>query len=374
MRSTSAILVLALLSGACPPDLDRFRIEGEGGDGDGDGDADGGEGEGEGEPTGGPCPVPHLLVSVEDVRGGPGRVLRFALRDELPLERCGDLTARGQMLGQPFTLAWIDEHRVAVASTNGVQLVDPEDDSLTWNAPHDALWPNDAFRIETPEGVRRLAIAYSNWGGVSGEIRSVRLYDDAGGVLREMFGNGGELPIGLGVASMTQSPVHPDWMLAVKPGSYAAGEIDPWTPAAHTDPAWVMDREGTVLESIFGLAAPPSLDAPPEEVQNRIAWVGRDEAGSHVHYVLGGDGTPGVGVSLPLDCEGRACTFVHAVPDPSMNTRLLALCEEDGDFATRRVVRFRSTATECEVVFEAGTMPAPGDHRLARMSVAWEVP
>lgn len=358
----SSILLFALSVGGCPPDLDRFRIEGEAGDGDADadGDADGG---GEGEHTGGPCPIPHLLVAVEDLRGGPGRVLRFALGDDLPLERCGDLTASGEMIGQPFAVAWVDEHRVAVATTDGLQVVDPADDSLSWTASHDGLWPNDAFRLETPEGVRRLAVAYSALATPS-DIRSVRIYDDGGGVLHDLLGNGGQLPIGLGVSSMTQSPLHHDRMLAAKDSSYSAAEVDPWAEVTYVDPPYVTTREGVVLESVFGLEA---------DAQNRVAWVGHDDAGSHVYYVLDPDGASGRGLSLPLDCEGRQCTFVHAVPDPSLNTRLIALCEEDADYASRRVVRFRSTANECEVLFEAESLPGASDHRLSRMSVAWEV-
>jgi hypothetical protein len=252
---------------------------------------------------------------------------------------------------------------VAVATTDAVQVLDPADDSLSWSAAHAGLWPNDAFRLETPEGVRRLAVAYSAHGS-SSDIRSVRLYDDEGGVVRDLQGNGGELPIGLGVTSMTQSPLHHDRMLAMKDSTYSAAEVDPWAQVAYVEPPYVTLREGAVLESVFGLEA---------DAQNRVAWVGHDERGSHVHYVLDPDGASGRGLSMPLDCEGRACTFVHAVPDPSLNTRLIALCEEDGDYRARRVVRFRSTAEECEVLFEAGAMPDALDHRLARMSVAWEV-
>lgn len=364
MRRAAVILLVALPLGACPPDLDRFRIEGEGGDGDsdGDGDGDGGEGEGEGEHTGGPCAVPHLLVGLEDLRGGHGRVLRFELGDDLPLRRCGDLTANAQMIGQPFAVAWVDEHRVAVATTDTVQMIDPADDSLTWTAAHSGLWPNDAFRIEAPEG-RRLAIAYSGF-GLSDDIRNVRTYDGAGGVATDWITNGGDLPIGLGVYSMTQSPVHHDRLLVLKASTYSAAEVDPFAAVAYLDPPFANLRDGVSLDSIYAT----------EDAQNRVAWVGHDDQGSHVYYVLDSTGGPGLGVSLPLDCEGSACTFIHAVPDPSLNTRLIAMCEDDGDYATRRIVRFRSTADECETIFEAGSLPDPSDVRMSRMSVAWETP
>lgn len=350
MQRLATIVLLVPALGACPPDLDRFRIEGEAG------------GEGEGEPA--DCTGLHLLVAVEDVSntGASGRVLRFALREELPLPRCPDLTAGGEMVPQPLAVAWIDPHRVAVASTEAVQLVDPEDDSLTWTAAHSNLWPNDAFRLETPRG-RRPAVAFSNF-GMSSDIREVRVYDDAGGIAWDWLGNGGELPIGLGVTSMTQSPVHTDRMLALKPSDYAAAEIDPWSGTAALDPPYVTTHEGLVLDSIYALEAGG---------QNRLVWTGREQDVSHVYYERDTGGQGGFDISLPVDCEGRACTFVHAVPDPTLRTRLIGLCEEDQDFATRRIVRFRPSANECDVLFEAASLPDPQASRLARLSVAWEV-
>jgi hypothetical protein len=266
------------------------------------------------------------------------------------------------MKSQPFAVAWVDEHAVAIASTDGVQMIDPADDSRTWTTTHTNLWPNDAFRIETPEG-RRLAVAYSAH-GISDDIRNVHVYEDRGAIAQDFSLNAGDLPLGLGVYSMTQSPVHHDFFLAMKPIDYSAAEVDPWANVSYAAEPFVQTREETALETIFALEA---------DLQNRVAWVGSDGEGSHVYYVLDSTGGPRLGLSSPLDCEGRACTFIHAVPDPSLNTRLIAMCEEDGDYATRRIVRIRSTSDECEVIYEAGAEPDPDDRRISRMSVAWEV-
>lgn len=351
------LAALGALAG-CPPDLDRFHLASSGTDG-GDPESDAGEPGGDSGPLlGGPCEVPHLLVAVESLEGGAGRVLRFELADDGAVRRCGDLGAAGEIASMPLTLAWLDDERVAVASDVGIQMLDPTGDSLVWSTGGDGLWPRDAFVLEEPGIGRRLAIAVGQPG--IDDLREIRVYDGDGGVTRSWPLNGGDLPLGLGVYGVTQSPVHRERLLAVKLGGYAAAEVDPWEPAGYTAEPWVRDRKGVVFSSISALES---------DGLNRVAWVGVEAGASGVYYLFEPTGQPGQTPSMGIGCGNRECSFVHAVPDPTLNTRLFAICAEGSE---RDLVRFTSTGGECEVIVSAADLEGMGSMGLGRLAVAWE--
>src|SRR5687768_7262089 len=129
--------IAAVLPG-CPPDFDRYELTPAA---DGavprvdagprpDGappPRDGGSGT-----TGGPCAVPYLLVAVEGLDGARPRILRYELTADGVARRCGDLRAGGDLMQQPFTVAWLDEGHVAVSGWDQLQVIDPSADEIVW--------------------------------------------------------------------------------------------------------------------------------------------------------------------------------------------------------------------------------------------------
>jgi hypothetical protein len=64
--------------------------------------------------------------------------------------------------------------------------------------------------------------------------------------------------------------------------------------------------------------------------------------------------------------EGCTGAFLHAVPDPSLNTSHVVVCEAG---ASRNVVRFETTTTgPCEVLVDGTTVG--GNWLVHRLSVA----
>lgn len=67
-----------------------------------------------------PCPRPYLAVTVENLRGGPGQVLR------IPLDRGTTCAPVSAIFQQPLGITQIDDGSLVAAAADGVALLDPD--------------------------------------------------------------------------------------------------------------------------------------------------------------------------------------------------------------------------------------------------------
>lgn len=363
LRVMLAALAAALTTG-CPPSFEGLSVVG-----DADGavprvDAfvprvDGGRA------VGGPCGFPQLLVTVENLSSttpAPGSVLRFEL-DPYPAttaHRCGDLTGGGRMVQQPWTAVRAPDGRVIVAGDDAVQAVDPDTDALTTivaagDVPNR---PTDAFVLRAPDGSTRVVIAFTAISS-SGDIRNVWTLSGSSIVDRWML-NDGVFPLGLSVSSMTQSPVHPERLLAVRSDMYAAAEVDPWAGTRFDMPPFVAPRDGVVLRTISALDDGGG--------NNRIAWTGAQDGRDAAYGITDRLGAGDLRVPLPDRCDETMCdSLLHAVADPTEAHRVIALCETNGPPRVRKVVRFSTTGRPCEVLIDDASVGR--DRRFSRLAM-----
>src|SRR5262249_37427039 len=103
-----------------------------------------------------------------------------------------------------------------------------------------------------------------------------------------------------------------------------------------------------------------TLYALDDGAQLRIAWTGAPNTSQRnsLYYLQGGTA---IGGAIP--CNNMTCDFVHAVPDPTLNTRYLAIC--DVGTTVRSVVRFKTTDNTCETILDGATLPNKMLRRLA---------
>jgi len=363
------ILICALGVGGlgCPPDLD-FRVVGGGPGADGGGPRDGDVPRADGSrATGGPCALPMLLVTVEDLDAGAttsGVVMRFSLGpDEAgPVERCGDLTGQGMLGAQAWAATRLSSGLVAVASPNRVDIVDEASDAIR-GAYTSIGWPIDAFTLRAPPGEM---IAIADGGSGLDYVRTLTLIDPAGAAMYASWAlndPASGLLLGLGVRAMSASPVDPSRLLALSGTADSAAEIirPPYDGAAAERETYASAVSDTSLRTVYGWG-----DATYE----RAVWVGTPSSGSEgdaVYYAM----SPG-GVTPPLGpvrgCDSvcaQPLSLVHAIPDPTLNTRFIAICA--GTDTTRHVVRFKSTDSSCERLLDGTTV---GFRRPTRLAVS----
>lgn len=305
--------------------------------------------------TGGPCPAPSLLLSVEDLEasGAAGRVLRFSLATE-SMSRCGDITGRDELDGQPFSVTG-DDRLVVVASRDGVEGVEPLTDRVAWRNPAEGH-PNDAFLWQDPaSGESLYVIAWGGMGcsGLRCFINVVTAYDTSGAI-RYRFGIGG-LPLPVSSSpSMTRDPVDPTRVLALHPSLWAAAQVDLVGNSIERDPSYVVIPAGSYLRTIYAF----ETDTNP-----RFAWTGTQDSVEHAFYLNDQNaGTLGQNPSSVARCD---CELAHVVPDPTRPWGMIGLCVRDG--IVRDVVRFRSTGDACDVVLPGSSL---GYERISYLAIA----
>jgi len=368
-RAAGVVVWVAVVAAGCLPDFDDFEVGEESGDGDADGDGDTDadtDVDGDADADSGPCPLPYLLVAVEGFDGEPGRVLRLHLTENAT-EPCAPIVGTDRVPANPLTVTWLPEGRpeglVAVAGSDLTAAMDAETGAVVWSRPTDESFqrtPVDLFPIESPEGVPLLMSAMKN-AGSSNDVRLLLTRDLGDGhVVDTIDGADGGGPVAMGNLSVTPSPFEPQEILSFREPSpsYAASEVNPWT-AERREPPWVAWLSGTWFQTIYALY---------DGELYRVAWVSGMAAGNEIYYLYQPSYSPGDHASGPTHCSNMECTFVHAVPDPTMNTALAAICEVAPQ--DRVVVRFRSTATECEVVASEADLGDIGGVRFSRLAVA----
>ena len=362
-----AILAWVVLAAGCGPDLDRYRIvTGDGGGASRDGGStpdasqrDGASGADGGTDAGhaGPCEPPLVAVAVENLGtgGGAGTVLRAALRGTSPWETCPALTGRGTLDAQPFALTVIDASTVMIATRDNLIALDGDRDEQLWRVSLEGMRAMDANPIRDPGRGDTLAAIALGTPGID-EIRSVVTYPRGGTRRQRWTLNTGDLPLGLGVRSMAQSPRDPTKLVFLKPGDYAALEVDPYARTREEMP-WVAERAELSLRRLFGVGTGREY---------RLAWTG-SRGGEEGVYYMNQSGAAAPAIAGPVRCRDRACTFVQIAPDPSRPTGFVAICEEE---ARRELVRFSSVNGSCETI--ASEVDLPYRARFSALSVLGE--
>lgn len=352
------VILVALLCGGCVPDLGGYAIApGPGPDGSM-------PPPGRCAPTAtctGGCPLPWLLASVEDLGDGcGGQVWRWSLTGtDGDFCVCGALDAGGAIPRLPFSVGFAPPATVVVAAeSDRVMAIDGRTDTVIWEASYEPQ-PVDIFAIEDLSGRLMVGVAGRPRGG---DIRNVDFYDAALGGEPIRRTTNGDLPLGLGVAGITQSPFGRTWMRALRSdGMYAAADVDPWSNTRFDMPLHTMGRDGFFLHTIHA-----SFDG----AFHRTVWTGErsdlaDRPTGIYRLALSADmGDNRVPLSDNCD-EAPDCEWIHAVADPALNTSSIGLCQyAPGE---RRILRVRSIGACTPIVDQAEIYV---DARISRLALA----
>ena len=280
-------------------------------------------------------------------------MLRWSLGSREEACLCGALDAAGDLPTLPRTLGFVPPETVVVAAQDGVVAIDARDDSVAWDSPGVGMMPRDVFPMEDLDGGPLAAIAWSNSG--FDDIRVVHAHGrDSGRLEHEWQTNGGELPVGLGVVSMSASPFDPQHVRTLKiNGGWAAADADPYTRTLFDDPYHTVSRDGFFLQTISAFHWDGTY---------RVVWTGertdvsprRSEVYTYRSTTVRVDNRVPLGDTcdegsdaLPYDAT---CEFVHAVPHPLHDTDLFAICSwASGE---RRVLRMEHISQTCHDLIE----------------------
>lgn len=299
-------------------------------------------------------------MAVEGLDGSRPRILRYEIANEGVVRRCGDLRGGGELIQQPFTLAWLDAGHVAVSGWDVLQVIEPTEDRELWQLDAPGSRAVDLARVRLPGG-DALAVAWTNSAGGT-DIRTVRFhgFDSPAEPIPQLEANSGSNPFGLGVYSIAQSPIRPERLLFLKPIDYAAAEYDV-TMRMRVMPSYAPSREGLVLRSLHAL---------DDGTSNRLVWAGAENGTEGVFYVSEPTGSAPQPPSMPRSCTSLTCaSFPHAVPDPTHPHRIYAICDAP-TFEDAKLVRLSVIDQSCEVIVEAPELEEGGRARMSRLSIA----
>ena len=342
-----ALILLTVFAAGC-----GFEREMQTFDGGGDGPGGGGDGGAGGDAGMTACPLPVLLMAVEQLGGaGPGRIMRFSLDASGSITPCSALTARGALPQQPFAVAHVPPDRVAAATRDGLYVIDFDDDIVFSRSG--TMFPVSVFPIKQGS-VQHVAVGLWSQGTSNPEIDRIEVYRD--GSSAPIVWNAATVgfPQRFPMAAAAPSPIDPgrffalDEAIASTPN--AAADVDPF---AQSKTSYVSYPAGRNLVSISSYLMGG---------QRRTVWV--DESGNAIYYTRELSGNPAL--SGPIKCA-LTCNLVHAVPDPTDPVRFLALCEKTASIE-RDIVRFSSTGGNCTVVYQG--VDAGAQTRLAQLAVA----
>lgn len=313
------------------------------------------------------CPMPWLLAAIEDLPGGRdcgGRILRMSVAETDAPCICHGYDAAGAVPDLPFAVGFVPPKTIVTASEDGTILaIDADTDRAIWQEPSSEQ-PGDLFVVHGTDGEPLVAHATRPRG--SGAIRQVRFYDAATGGDPTVRMTNGDLPVGLGVLSMTQSTLDPMTFRVVDPNNYAAADVNPWTDT-RIEPAYTASRSGHFVQDIY---------AAYVDGRHRTVWTGTrsdlPDSPARVWEINEATGAADLRLGpgnhcAELDDGGDYdvdCTYLHAVPDPTVFNQTLVLCDFiDG----RRITRLRATDS-CLDVFDQGELFDSA--RIARLALA----
>jgi hypothetical protein len=296
-----------------------------------------------------PCNNPLLLVSVENLGSGGGKVAAFSLGDgSNPPSQCNVFSAQGNMTAQPRSVAMV-AGKLAVEGVDAVQLIEPASDTLLWSkANNNTDFPFEVFALGNPDNSTDVAAVWASTSVATTEAHRFDAWSLSGSLVRSWTLNTGDIPLGLGIVGMTSFPGTPTHLLAADPGhGEEAWDVDPW---AATKTSFIGTSQGS----------PVSIFADTYMGNLRIAWTDTSGTTGVIYH-----NDPNSGLFGPISCA--SCTLLHVVPDPTLNTRFLGLCDGPSPSA-RRVVRFESTGGSCDDIFDGAAFGTQS--RLSRLGIS----
>jgi hypothetical protein len=319
---------------------------------------------GDGGQDGGACPLPQLLVGVENLHNpstGGGRVARLSLAGGAATP-CATLEGQGLIGPQPMAVAAFGPYVAAVTLDGGIYAIDPATDLVKWTrrVTLTSGWgPLDAFAVTSPQGQPMVAAAFGLYSNPS-TVRELDVYAADGSspssspwCIQES-GCGADLPLGLDILGVSADPKTPSHLLALDGATPAAAlDVDPWaTPPTKT--TYIGSYSG-YLQSIAALL----VDHTP-----RLVWYDSFDPTSIRWANDDSGGTPAI--NGPLRCAAGCATILHVVPDPTSSTDFFLLC--DGPSVdTRTVVRLDGSG-DCTTVLDGAQFGS--ESRLSRLGVA----
>lgn len=282
------------------------------------------------------CTPPVLLVAIQDLMNGTGRVLRFSIGPDSVTRCSGDLTANGTLDADLMALAWVPPKSVAIVTQAQIHLVDVQTDSVAWTVPITSAaagLPVDATVIGT--GTPTLLVGLDSKQNAIPDVRLLDTYRlDTGAFMASST-------LTFDPERMTRDPHDPSRILTLKTGLFSAAETDPVT-GNRISPPLVPDVPTGNLHTIRALFDLPAF----------VAWAG-SPAGNRdgVYYFR-----DGFSVTLgPVRCDAATRTYVDAVPDPERDRfRFFAITELPGG---RDVVHFASTGGPCDTIVAGSMLP-----------------
>jgi hypothetical protein len=254
---------------------------------------------------------------------------------------------------QPLAVAWIPPDGVAAATRDGLFLLN-SDDTVGWSRsiPTASYVPIDVIPLASGSETL-VAVGYSYGFTATPYIDEIDAHRD-GNLPVFTFHTGGAFPVEQ-VISMTQSPLDPGRFFALVPLGVslpaAAWDVDPSAPSKTMYLAY--PSSAYQLSTIYAIAQGP---------RHRTVWV--DTADNSVGY----SDESGSGPTLlgPTACSGSSCTLVHAVADPTDETRFIALCNRPGTIV-RDIVRWSAAGGSCDVLYPGDA--AGANTRLSRLAL-----
>ena len=311
------------------------------------------------------CPMPWLLASVEDLDGRcGGQIWRWALTGQDDSWCACEPIGAGQLPSQPVAVGFVPPDTVVAGSEGTVLAIRASDDAALWSEPSDR-WPIDIFPIENPAGDQLVGVATANNPG--SDVSTVLFYDAARGGTPTSRRANGDLPIGLGVPSMSMSPFNRTWFRALKSSDWAAADVDPWANVRFSSPLHTVGRSGFFLHTIH---------ASYDGAAHRTVFTGERtdlaERPSRVYQITRiedpGDNRVPLGSSCTSFPDGGdydvVCDYVHAVADPQEASSTFAIC---GHGSERRIVRLSSFGG-CHTIVEQSEVYSGA--RISRLSLA----
>ncbi len=312
------------------------------------------------------CPMPWLLAAIEDLPGGRscgGRILRLSVA-ESDACLCHGYDAGGTLPDLPFAVGFVPPKTIVTASEDGsILAIDADTDRRIWEEPSSDQ-PGDLFVVNGTDGKPLVAHATRPRG--SSAIREVRFYDAATGGDPIVRMTSGDLPVGLGVLSMTHSTFDPQTFRVVDPNNYAAADVNPWTDT-RIEPAYTASRSGHFVQDIY---------AAYVDGRHRTVWTGTrsdlPDSPPRVWQVNDATGATDLRLGLGNFCDqlddgadyDESCSYLHAVPDPTVFNQSIVLCDFVGG---RRITRLRAT-DRCLDLFDQSELFDSA--RIARLALA----
>jgi hypothetical protein len=299
----------------------------------------------------GACTTPTVLVLLRNANQSSigGQVFQMSLASSPP-QRCGT-TIKNTIVDLPFAVAWIPPDAIAVGADSSIYMIDAVADTYRWNQTTARV--RDIFPIQSPQGT---AVAAATFDTSYSEIGNVLVLGKANGSQLKNFAlNSTPFLLGLGVVGMTQSPLDPSHVFAIKPSDYSAADAPvPFDNQTITKQVYYQNPPPSgVFSSIASVRATGGVV--------RTAWVdsATDNSDDAAFYV--NDTGSGPLLNGPLRCNASVCgsplRLTDVVPDPTSTTSVIGICEASSTSTVAHVVRFGATGT-CEVLVDGSKLPS----------------